>query len=398
LGTLTGADLTGVTPLSEDVVLPRPVRLGRAHGYDSVRSLADLTPLLMLFDRHLALRRNIRDRFVVRFGHGGVARLAACAPLLRDSLSGAPTGGLGASRTQVADLVRDGVITEEAVTAAADLLPAWMRTRPVSYAFFARPAPDGLVVNDVRAGFCRFPRRFLDLLPPEAHATVTATLDGVFPGGFAEYRPVRGGNASPHPLLGRREIGEDPRWADLTPDALELFHDQERDELRLRHRDSRAVLDVLYLGDLAPGSLPDRVAALHTDLTCGGTDLSPLRQTTLVDGVLCSERLLYRDVVLSRRCWEVDSAALAAELTDVAAVTLFRVRHGLPDRLLVGPGSHGHAEAAAPRYVDLANALHLHGLSGLLSRYPDRVRLTEALPVPADRALEVVVETYLRAG
>ncbi|WP_329790678.1 hypothetical protein V1227_01975 [Lentzea sp. DG1S-22] len=44
---------------------------------------------------------------------------------------------------------------------------------------------------------------------------------------------VRGFNPNLHPLLGRAEIGEDPRWAGHTPDALELFHDQEHDELRL---------------------------------------------------------------------------------------------------------------------------------------------------------------------
>ncbi|MEU7474913.1 lantibiotic dehydratase [Lentzea sp. NPDC042327] len=406
LGELVGADLTGVTPLSEDVVLPQPVRLGRAHGYDGVRSLAGLTPLLMLFDRHLAIRRNIRDRFVVEFGHGGVARLAACAPLLRDSLSGAPTGGLGASRAQVADLVRDGVITDEAVTAAADLLPAWMKTRPVSYSFFAQPARGGLVVNHVYDGFGRFPGRFLDLLPPEAYATVRATLDGVFPRGFVEYRPVQGFTPNLHPLLGRREVGEDPHWADLTPDALELFHDQEHDELRLRHRDSRAVVDVLYLGYLMPISLPDRVAALHTDLTCGGVELSPLRRTTSVDGVLRSERLRHHDVVLSRRFWDADSAQLTAELTDVAAVARFRARHGLPAQVFAGPGgvitsnedAVARVAAAKPQYVDLTNALHLRGLSRLLARYPGRVQLTEALPVPSGQVLEVLAETYRRAG
>ncbi|ANZ40044.1 hypothetical protein BBK82_32415 [Lentzea guizhouensis] len=73
LGELTGAELDGVPPVHEVSLLPQPVRLGRAHGYDGVRSLADLTPLLMLFDRGLAVRRDLRDRFVVEFGHGGAA-------------------------------------------------------------------------------------------------------------------------------------------------------------------------------------------------------------------------------------------------------------------------------------------------------------------------------------
>ncbi|HEX8865517.1 MAG TPA: lantibiotic dehydratase, partial [Lentzea sp.] len=326
LGSVVGADLGGIVPLSEDVVLPQPVRLGRAYGYDGVQSLARLTPLLMLFDRHLAIRRSIRDQFVVEFGRGGSARLAECSQLLLDALASAPTGGLGASRAQVADLVVDGVITQEAVDAAADLLPSWMKTRPVSYGFFAQPSPEGLVVNHVYDGFGRFPGRFLDLLPPEAYASVRATLDGVFPRGFAEYRPVQGFNPNLHPLLSRVEIGEDPRWADHTPDAFELCHDQDRDELRLRRGGS--VVDVLYLGYLMPISLPGRVAALHADLACGAADLSQLRSFTHSGDVLFADRLRYRDVLLARRTWEFSASAFDA--ADVASVTRFRASCDLP--------------------------------------------------------------------
>ncbi|HEX7302644.1 lantibiotic dehydratase [Lentzea sp.] len=402
LGTLVGADLGGVAPLSEDVVLPQPVRLGRKHGYDGVRSLAALTPLLMLFDRHLAIRRDSRDRFVKEFGRGGSARLAACAPVLHEAMSGAPTGGLGASRAQVADLVRDGVITDEAVDAAADLLPAWMKTRPVSYSFFAQPVDDGLVVNHVYDGFGRFPGRFLDLLPPEAYATVRATLDGVFPRGFAEYRPVQGFNPNLHPLLGRAEIGDDPRWADHTPDAFEVFHDQEQDELRLRRRDSGALVDVLYLGYLMPVSLPDRAAALHADLACGAADLTPLQPVVESSGVRVAGRLRYRDVLLARRSWDF----AAVELSGVAEATAFRARHGLPAQLFAGTGGEitsredfeARVNGPKPQYLDLTNALHLRCLPRLLSRYPGRLRLTEALPVPSGQVLEVVAETYRRAG
>ncbi|MEU0883445.1 lantibiotic dehydratase [Lentzea sp. NPDC005914] len=402
LGSAVGTDLTGVVPLSEDVVLPQPVRLGRAYGYDGARSLADLTPLLMLFDRHLAIRRYIRDQFVVEFGRGGSARLAQCAPLLLDALASAPTGGLGASRAQVADLVQDGVITDEAVDAAADLLPSWMKTRPVSYGFFAQPCAEGLVVNHIYDGFGRFPGRFLDMLPPEAYASVRATLDGVFPRGFAEYRPVQGFNPNLHPLLSRVEIGEDPRWADHTPDAFELFHDQERDELRLRRHSGPAV-DVLYLGYLMPISLPGRVAALHADLACGAADLSLLRTFTNSGDVLFADRLRYRDVLLARRTWEFSAAAL--DFADAASVTRFRARFGLPAQLFAGMGGVvssredyvARMNGPKPQYVDLTNALHLRSLPRLLTRYRDRVQLTEALPVPSGQVLEIFAETYRRA-
>ncbi|MEV6238455.1 lantibiotic dehydratase [Lentzea sp. NPDC051838] len=402
LGSSVGADLGGLVPLSEDVVLPQPVRLGRSYGYDGVRSLAALTPLLMLFDRHLAIRRHIRDQFVVSFGRGGSARLAECSQLLLDALASAPTGGLGASRAQVADLVVDGVITDEAVSAAADLLPSWMKTRPVSYGFFAQPSPSGLVVNHVYDGFGRFPGRFLDLLPPEAYASVRATLDGVFPRGFAEYRPVQGFNPNLHPLLGSVEIGEDPRWADHTPDAFELFHDQERDELRLRRGGTS--VDVLYLGYLMPISLPGRAAALHADLACGAADLSQLRPFSHSGDVLFADRLRYRDVLLARRTWEF--AASSLDVSGVASVTRFRASCGLPGEVFVGMGGVvssredyvARMNGPKPQYVDLTNALHLRNLPRLLTRYRDhRVQLTEALPVPSGQVLEIFAETYRRA-
>ncbi|MFD4669018.1 lantibiotic dehydratase [Lentzea sp. NPDC058450] len=406
LGALVGVELGDVTPLSEDVVLPQPVRLGRAHGYDGVRSLAGLTPLLMLFDRHLAIRRYSRDLFVSAFGRGGVARLAECAPLMHEAMSGAPTGGLGASRAQVADLVQDGVITDEVVSAAADLVPSWMKTRPVSYSFFAQPSPHGLVVNHIYDGFGRFPGRFLDLLPPEAYATVRATLDGVFPRGFLEYRPVQGFNPNLHPLLGRAEIGEDPRWADHTPDALEVFHDQENDELRLRRRDNGALLDVLYLGYLMPISLPDRAAALHADLSCGAADLTPLQPVSSAGDVRVASRLRYRDVVLGRRYWDFPSSVLDEAFGSVAGATALRARFGLPSELFAGMGGvitsredfEARVNGPKPQYVDLLNALHLRCLPRLVPRYGAHVRLTEALPVPSGQVLEVVAETYRRAG
>ncbi|MFS8097652.1 lantibiotic dehydratase family protein [Lentzea alba] len=400
LGSLVGFEVGDVVPLSEDVVLPQPVRLGRAHGYSSMRSLADLTPLLMLFDRQLAVRRFARDRFVVEFGHGGVARPAACAPLLQAALVDALTGGLSASRAQVADLVTDGVITDEAVSAAADLLPAWMKTRPVSYSFFTQPLSDGLVVNHVYDGFGRFPGRFLDLLPPEAYASVRTQLDGLFPRGFTEYRPVQGFNPNLHPMLGRFDVGEDPRWSDHTPDALEVFHDPGADELRLRR--GGTVVDVLYLGYLMPMSLPDRVAALHADLACGWADLSPLQSTVERDGARIADRLTYRDVVLLRRSWEFSSLPVSS----AASVAALRARYDLPASVFVGTGGsitsradfERRLNAPKPQYVDFTNALHLHCLPRLLTRYPDRVQLTEALPAPSGQVLEVIAETYRRAG
>ncbi|WP_346133125.1 lantibiotic dehydratase [Lentzea roselyniae] len=219
LGELTGAELTGIVPLSEDVVLPQPVRLGRAYGYDGVRSLAALTPLLMLFDRHLAIRRYLRDQFVVEFGRGGSARLAACAPLLLDALASAPTGGLGASRApggrpgagrrdhrrgrrsrrRPAALVDEDtpglvLVLRPAVARRARGEPRLRRLRPLSQQVPGSPATGGLRVRPCHFGRC-LPARFRRV-PPGAGLQPE-------PAPVAEPRGDRRGPALGRPHSGR---------------------------------------------------------------------------------------------------------------------------------------------------------------------------------------------------
>jgi hypothetical protein len=57
--------------------------------------------------------------------------------------------------------------------------------------------------------------------------------------------------------------------------------------------------------------------------------------------------------------------------------------------------------AGKPQYADLGDPLHLRCLPRLLARFPDGVRLAEALPVPGvggDRVVELIAETYWRAS
>ncbi|MFE2752955.1 lantibiotic dehydratase [Actinosynnema sp. NPDC059335] len=306
LGERVGADLTGVVPVVEDVVLPEPVPVPPG----AAPALTRLTPLFVAFDQHVLLRRLIRTRFVERFGEGGVATPAdSSAPLARawqDSLRAAELDdpdvhAVLALRGKLAGQVRDGVVTDDVLASAADLLPAWATRRPGSYAVFAQPAPDGrLVVNRVYAGFGKFTSRFLDLLPGARDAVTRQVLRHT--ADPVQFRPVRGFNANLHPLLGAREVGEDARWADLVADEVEVRHDPVADEVRVTHRG--VPLDVLYSGFLIPLALPDRQVPLYSDLSCGWVDLDPLRTVTTDGGVTARGSLSYGDVVLARRSWD----------------------------------------------------------------------------------------------
>jgi hypothetical protein len=420
-----GADLGDVPPLREDVVLPEPIEVGADLGQRAGATLSRLMPLLMLFDRHLLIRRLVRDQFVDRFGIGGTCSPTDYAELMqtrfetgltiRPGAASAEVDALLAGRAQLVDLAMAGAdadreIPDAVVDAAGGLLPRWAASRPVSYSMFVQPLDGGeLVVNQVYAGFGQFPSRFLDMLPARARATVAARLDRTFGGaGFVQFRPVGGFNANLHPMLTDREIGEDARWADLTPESIEARHDPERDEVRLRHRASGEEIDVLYLGYLMPRSLPDRMAPLYADLACGWVDLSALRPEVIRDDdVAVAGRLRHRDVVLGRRSWEFAADVLREGFTGdesgcVLAAAGLLARHGLPQHVFVGAGGRVRSRAdfesrlgaPKPQYVDLANALHLRCLPRLLSRYDRRIRLTEALPAPAGRVIELIAETY----
>ncbi|RKT54741.1 lantibiotic dehydratase [Saccharothrix australiensis] len=412
LGERVGVDLSGIAPVLEDVLLPEPVP-APATGTDA---LTRLTPLLVLFDHQVLLRRLLRNRFVESVGAGGVATLAECAVFLagtwKDTADAAEWTGdpevvalLEARAKLAAAAPADGVLTDDLVDEAAHHVPTWLR-RPGSYAFFGQPSRDGrLVVNHVYPGFGRFTSRFLRRLPGAADA-VAARLRRTLGARFAQFRPLRGFNANLHPLLAPHEVGEDARWADLPADELLVRHDPVADELRVVHRGEP--LDVVYLGFLMPLVLPDRYVPLYSDLACGRVGLEPLRSSEADGEVVRRGGLRYRDVVLARRAWDFPTApALGAEEEVAPAVAAWRARHGLPGHVFVDARSSSLSAdflsrrliAAKPQYVDLGNALHLRCLPRLLSRFPDGVELTEALPVPGagspgGRVLEVVAETY----
>lgn len=452
--TLAGAAPPNLrAPLSEDVVVPGVAPLGSRHGHAALPDLARLAPLFELFDDYVLLRRMALDRFVVRFGTGGVcgslaefadeivAVREACDAVTSDADFRLPGGGSGTVTAEVRKLLSlraeliaavplgDGdadaevVLPEELVDAAVRAAPAWLRQRPSSYGVFVQPVPDGgttrLCVNHVYGGWGRFTSRFLDHLDPVAERQVAARIAGTLGAGerIAQIRPVAGFNGNVHPRLVADEISEGGARATLRPEQLELFHDVAADQLRLRVTATGEPVSVLYLGFLLPSVLPDRWAPLVDDLGAGPADLGAalaprLSRDTPLGPIGFRPRLRYRDLILARAQWRLPREAVTdwrAELgrdSPVFATSRRRALLGIPEHVFVAAAGPEDAVGtgalmsylARPKsqYVDLGSALHLRCLSRTLARYPDGVVVTEALPVPTPgvRATELVAETY----
>lgn len=448
----------------------RPLRLGGLLGRADHEALGEVTALAELFDTGLVMRRIARDRFVARYGIGGVCRhpwefgpdidaawaeagrLATLLPgddrheaelpsgyaelaALRRSLTDrtahhdADTQGRADTHTDTdtdADADADTVLPADLLRDLGGRLPSWVVARPASYSFFLQRDPgDGLLcVNHAYGGWGRFTSRFLDAMEPSAAAEVARQIRRGLPehARAAQIRPVGGFNANLHPLLVPDEIGPDRRWSSLAEAELDLVHDRDSDQLRLRLRATGELLDVLYGGFLAPVMLPQRIAPLLADHPQGGVRLRSLvpRYSLAAPGgvVFRTPRLRHRHIVLRRRRWYLPAGvlqALRAELaTDgglpVAATARWRTLLGLPEQLFLRPDAATpqgrpaedlltYLRQRKPQFIDLGNALHLQVLARWLARHSGGVVLEEALPAPGGRsrpyqAVELVLETY----
>ncbi|MFD7630229.1 lantibiotic dehydratase [Streptomyces sp. NPDC059851] len=453
-----------LTVLSEDVVAPRPLALDGFLDAADHEALGEATALAELFDLGHLVRRVIRDRFVERYGPGGrcarpwefgadvaeawqtAGGLALLDPDDRDAL---PTGAaeLARLRAETGERVREAaaaaatggrdgaaaaaevVLPPDLLRALGERLPGWAVARPLSYAYFLQRDPDRglLCVNHVYGGWGRFTSRFLDALDPRAATEVSRQIRrGLGPAArAAQIRPVGGFNANLHPLLVPDEIGPDRRRASLTEADLELVHDRAADQVRIRLKSTGQLLDVLYLGFLAPVLLPRRIGAHLCDQPHGVVDLRPLapRNALTAPGgrVVHTPRLRHRHVVLGRRRWllppgvvrELRADLGAAGPVPAEAAARWRALLDLPEQLFLHPAATAPTGRAAedflarldrpkPQFVDLGNALHLRCLPKWLSRYGDGAVLEEALPAPGGldvptRAVELVLEVY-RSG
>ncbi|MFI8265592.1 lantibiotic dehydratase [Streptomyces sp. NPDC085665] len=438
---------------------------GRLTGADRA-VLGELTSLAELFDLGHLMRRAALERFTARYGHGGTCPApwefgADTAAAWEESarLAARPSDDPGLSpelaelallREEFVEYVRNAaaaapggraeevVLPAEEVRALAARLPGWTTARPLSYAWFvqsarsthnARSADEGagglLCVNHVYGGWGRFTSRFLDDLPPGAAAEVARAIRRGLGDGAraAQVRPVGGFNANLHPLLVGEEIGPDRYRSALAEADVELVHDPESDQLRLRVRATGEPLDVLYLGFLAPVMLPQRLAPFLCDHPAGVVDFRRLlpRHTLAVPGgeVRRTPRLRHGHAVLARRRWHLPEGVVAALRADLAAdpgeipaaaAARWRALLGLPEQLFLHPVPEPPAgrpaedfvrslRAPKPQALDLGSPLHLRCLSGWLARHPRGAVLEESLPVFGGRsrpahAVELVAETY----
>ncbi|MET9928271.1 MULTISPECIES: lantibiotic dehydratase [unclassified Streptomyces] len=457
VGRSVGPSPARLTVLSEDIVLRQPVRLNGFLGDADHQALAELASLAEAFDVGPVVRRQVRDAFVARYGPGGIcphvwdfgadanAAWQRAAQAAEDGGSGADGDGataaggvrrLAALRAELVKAVHathgdgaddDVVLPAGLVAALGSRLPSWAARRPVSYTGFVQRAPGGMLcVNHVYGGWGRFSSRFLDSLDPgavrETAAAVSATLG---PGArVAQVRPVSGFNANLHPRFVPEEIGPDRSSTSLAMDDVELVHDLDGDEVRVRIKATGEWADVLYAGVFAPLLLQPRLAPLLMDQPHGMADFGGLvpRHLTAVPGgdLIRTPRLRHRHLVLRRRRWQLAGPSVAVLLTELAAegevpvetVARWRALLGVPDQLYLhaAPPVRGGRvdedllsalDRPKPQYVDLGDALHLRCLGKWLARHRDGAVLEEALPAPARgeryAAVELVVETY-RAG
>ncbi|WOP07103.1 lantibiotic dehydratase [Streptomyces cyaneofuscatus] len=458
LGQPVGPDSTRLTVLSEDVVMRQPIRLDGFLGAADHRALGELASLSEVFDLGPAVRRQVRDSFVARYGSGGVCPhvwdFGADADEAWQRASRAADGGapgtdgdgstaadgirrLAALRAELVEAVHrahadsggpdDVVLPAGLVAGLGSRMPSWATRRPVSYTGFVQRASKGvLCVNHVYGGWGRFSSRFLDSLDPgAARVAATAVSDTLGPGAVvAQVRPVSGFNANLHPRFVPEEIGPDRSYASLGMDDVELVHDLHGDEVRVRVKATGAWADVLYAGVFAPLLLQPRLAPLLMDHPHGITDFGALvpRHLTAVPGgdLVRTPRLRHRHLVLRRRRWELAGPTVTVLLAELAAegevpvgtVARWRALLGVPDQLYLhaAPPARGGRvdedllsalDRPRPQYVDLGDALHLRCLGKWLARHPGGAVLEEALPAPArgeaHAAVELVVETY-RAG
>ncbi|MFG2617121.1 lantibiotic dehydratase [Streptomyces sp. NPDC048507] len=382
---------SGVPPvLTEDVVARRPVAADGLLDPADHEALREVGALAELFDLGHLVRRALRDRFVARYGPGGVCRpvwdfgretVAAWEDTVRDAFRPLDDPGTAPLPTRAAELVglrsefeeqvrelarsradadADVVLPPELVGEFTARLPGWAAARPLSYAHFLQrdAQQDLLVLNHVYGGWGRVGSRFLGLLDARAAGSLAREVGrAAGPAGRpVQFRPVQGFNANLQPRFMPDEVvaeesgpaaGSPPGREPVGDGDLELFHDEATDQVRLRPCGTGGALDVFYPGLLVSGVLTTRGAPLVHDHPEGVVSFASLvpRLVTQVPGgpLVRTPRLRYRHVVLRRRRWKLAAATVAALRAELAAdaevpygtAARWRALLGVPDQVFL---------------------------------------------------------------
>ena len=336
----------------EDAAASKPVSLDATAWRPALTDLAELGPLLRLYDNHDLLRALFVREFVARYGPGGstgnVYGFARLVPDLvvegtrldpADTSLPADVRALLRLRVQV-EAVVDAAVVDAAVDAAGDgsvqlpssalslasQVPASLQSSLASYGCFVQgvPAADGTVsavINHLYGGFAQYASRFLRYFPAGDQVRIAEAVRGWFPAEelLVQQRPVFGFNANLHPRIADADLDLDIELDDrpgptIRIEDLRLRHDQATDRLRLVQAATGRPVEVIYLGFLVPYALPYHLALLFLLSACGQVSFSPRRRAdqrqlmTGVTGVRAYPRLRHGRVVLERARWYVPAA------------------------------------------------------------------------------------------
>jgi hypothetical protein len=322
-------------------------------------------------------------------------------------------------------------------TATRELRPAAPRFAPLSYFVQLARTPAGpLAVLNQTIGSLSFPfsrfthcftdpagRDLADLLRADnrRHQPDGAILAELV-GGAATTNLNLHGRLTDYQLVCPGETGSVPEAEQILTDDLYLEHDEGTDRVVLRSRRLGREVVPVHLGYLIPLALPAiaRVLNLFSPSTFGRLRLwsgVPARENTT--GVSGRPRIRYRNVVLSRRSWSVETAALPSPApadSDASRFLSWRTwqrRHGLPDQVFAQFAAASDQPRptwrvwSKPHHVDFRSYHSVVLFEQLARNGGGTVRLEEMLPsddelhVTSGRGhhvAEMVVETVRTEG
>jgi hypothetical protein len=434
LASTAPADLT----VFEDAAASKPVSLDATAWRAALADLAELGPLLRLYDNHDVLRALFAREFVARYGPGGstddvygFARLVptivvegtrldpadlSLPPDVRTMLRLRAEVKAEVSAATEAAAGQAAVRLPASALALARQIPASLRSATVSYGCFVQgvPAADGTVdavINHLYGGFAQYASRFLRYFPAGDQVRIAEAVRGWFPPDelLVQQRPVFGFNANLHPRIADADLDLDIELDDrpgptIRIEDLRLRHDLAANRLMLTQAATGRPVEVIYLGFLVPYALPYHLALLFLLSACGQVSFSLRRQAdqralmTGATGVRAFPRLQHGRVVLERARWYVPAiqfpvpAPGETEAGYFVRLNLWRTKAGLPPQVFCVYSSlwrESRAERTreaisrpGPYLIDFRSRLCVRALPKAIGDYGEVLAFEEALPEP----------------